>query len=102
MIDTNNGGTLDGTLQALGLLIGTAGPDTRILPGHGGVSTRMDVMSFRDMILDVQARVAPMVADGMSYEQVASSNPTAAYNAQYGDPERFLRAVYTELGGELE
>jgi glyoxylase-like metal-dependent hydrolase (beta-lactamase superfamily II) len=102
VIDTNNGGTLDGTLQALGLLIGTAGPDTKILPGHGGVSTRMDVMAFRDMILDVKARVEPMVANGMSYEQVASSNPTADYNAQYGDPDRFLRAVYTELGGELE
>lgn len=102
VIDTNNGGTLDGTLQALGLLIGAAGPDTLILPGHGSVSTRMDVMAFRDMILDVKNRVEPMVAQGMSYEQVVASNPTAAYNSEYGDPDRFLRAVYTELGGELE
>ena len=29
VIDTNNGGTLDGTLSALGVLIGTAGPDTK-------------------------------------------------------------------------
>lgn len=101
VIDTNNGGTLDGTLQALGLLIGTAGPDTRILPGHGEVSNRMDVMGFRDMILDVKNSVEEMVASGMSYEQVAAANPTAAYNDQYGDPDRFLRAVYTELGGEL-
>ena len=34
VIDTNNGGTLDGSIQALGLLIGTAGPDTLILPGY--------------------------------------------------------------------
>lgn len=102
VIDTNNGGTLDGTLQALGLLIGAAGPDTSILPGHGSVSSRMDVMAFRDMILDVKAQVEPMVERGMSYEQVAESDPTAAYREQYGDPDRFLRAVYTELGGELE
>ena len=102
VIDANNGGTLDGTLQALGLLIGAAGPNTSILPGHGGVSTRLDVMAFRDMVLDVKAQVEPMVERGMSYEQVAASNPTAAYNEQYGDPDRFLRAVYTELGGELE
>ena len=102
VIDTNNGGTLDGTLQALGLLIGTAGPDTRIIPGHGGVSDRMDVMAFRDMILDVKSRVEPMVAQGMSYEQVAAAGPTAAYNATHGDPDRFLRAVYTELGGDLD
>jgi len=101
VIDTNNGGTLDGTLQALGLLIGSAGPDTIILPGHGVPSTRMDVMAFRDMILDVKGRVESMLAAGRSYDDVAAANPTAAYNDQYGDPDRFLRAVYTELGGEL-
>ena len=102
VIDQNNGGTLDGTLQALGLLIGTAGPETMILPGHGVVSNRMDVMAFRDMILDTSQQVAAMVERGMSYEEVAAANPTAAYNDRYGDPDRFLRAVYTELGGELE
>ncbi|HAI15552.1 MAG: MBL fold metallo-hydrolase [Gammaproteobacteria bacterium] len=99
VIDTNNGGTLDGTLSALGVLIGTAGPDTKIVPGHGEVSSRMDVMGFRDMILDVKSKVAPMVERGLSYEEVASANPTSAYNARYGDSERFLRAVYSELGG---
>ena len=99
-IDTANGGTLQGTLDALAILAGMAGPDTRIIPGHGGVSTREDVIAFRDMIIDVVATVRPMVARGATYEQVAASNPTAAYASMgYGDPERFLRAVYAELGG---
>lgn len=102
VIDTNNGGTLDGTLQALGLLIAAAGPETRIVPGHGAVSDRFDVMAFRDMVLDVKNRVEPMVASGMSYEEVAAANPTATYNDRYGDPDRFLRAVFTELGGEIQ
>lgn len=101
VIDTNNGGTLPGTLEALGRLIGLAGPDTLILPGHGVVSTREDVTGFRDMVLDVAAQVEAMLDRGLSYEQVAAADPTAAYNAQYGDPDRFLRALYTELGGEL-
>lgn len=102
VIDTNNGGSLDGTLAALALLAGTAGPETAILPGHGGVSSRLDVMAFRDMILDVKARVQAMVEQGMSYEQVAAADPTAAYSERYGNPDRFLRAVYAELGGEFE
>ena len=102
VIDTNNGGTLDGTLQALGLLTGTAGPDTKILPGHGEISSRMDVMGFRDMILDVAGKVETMVDSGMSYDEVAAADPTADYNDRYGNPDRFLRALYTELGGELE
>ncbi|MDD9891567.1 MAG: MBL fold metallo-hydrolase [Gammaproteobacteria bacterium] len=101
VIDTNNGGTLAGTLQALAILVGTAGPDTKIIPGHGVVSDRMDVMGFRDMIIDVADQVEEMVVRGMSYEEVATANPTAAYNDRYGDPDRFLRAVYTEQGGEL-
>ena len=100
VIDLNNGGTLPGTLDALAIAIGMAGPNTKIIPGHGNVSTRADVMEFRDMILDVMAKVEPMVARGMTYEQVAAADPTAPYNAKWGDPERFLRALYSELGGE--
>ena len=101
VIDTNNGGTLKGTLEALGRLIGIAGPNTKILPGHGVVSNREDVMGFRDMVLDVSGQVEDLMARNMSYDQVARADPTAVYNAQYGDPDRFLRALYTELGGEL-
>jgi len=99
VIDMANGGTLDGTIEALGILAGTAGPNTRIVPGHGVVSTRADVIEFRDMVLDVKARVADMVARGMTYEQVQAARPTASYEAKWGDPERFLTAVYAELGG---
>ena len=77
-----------------------AGPDTKIVPGHGTVSTRADVIEFRDTILDVKARVSTMVERGMTYAQVAAANPTAPYDAKWGDPERFLTAVYAELGGE--
>ena len=101
VIDTNNGGTLKGTLEALGRLIGVAGPSTKILPGHGVVSNREDVIGFRDMVLDVSGQVEELLARNMSYQQVAAVDPTAGYNAQYGDPDRFLRALYTELGGEL-
>ena len=96
-IDRANGGTLQGTLDALGILIGLSGPETLIIPGHGGISSREDVSAFRDMVLDVRARVGELVARGMSYEQVASANPTAPYDDQWGDPERFLQAVYAEL-----
>lgn len=101
VIDTNNGGTLDGTVQALAILVGTAGPNTKIIPGHGEISDRMDVMNFRDMIIKIAAEVESMVDEGWSYEQVADAEPTSAYNDRYGDPDRFLRALYTELGGEL-
>lgn len=98
-IDTANGGTLWGTLDALATLIGLSGPNTLIIPGHGAPSTRADVMEFRDMILTVKDRVTALVANGASYDAVAAARTTAEWDARWGDPERFLRAVYAELAG---
>lgn len=99
-IDLANGGTLQGTLEALAIAIGMVGPDTIIIPGHGVPSTRADLLEFRDMILDVMDIVQPMVERGMTYEQVEAANPTAKYEAKWGDPARFLPGVYAGLGGE--
>ena len=100
VIDRNNGGTLPGTIETLGIIAGRAGPATQIVPGHGVVSTRDDVVEFRDMVIDVGRKVSELVGQGMTYEQVAAAGTTAAYEAKWGSPERFLTAVYEELNGE--
>ncbi len=100
VIDRNNGGTLDGTVEALGIAAGIAGRGTKIVPGHGVVSGREDVMEFRDMIIDVGAKVRALVADGATYDEVLAAGPTSAYEAKWGDPQRFLTAVYAELSGD--
>jgi len=100
-MDLSNGGGLPGTLDALAIAIGMAGPDTAIIPGHGNVSTRDDVVEFRDMILIVMDRVSELIDDGKSYAEVAAAGTTAEFEAKWGDPERFLMGVYQELGGQL-
>jgi hypothetical protein len=81
------------------MLAGLGGPNTRYIPGHGEVSTRADVIEFRDMVITVADRVAVLVKKGASYEQVAAANTTAEFEGKWGDPERFLTAVYAELAG---
>ena len=100
VIDRGNGGTLDGTIEALGIAAGIAGPDTKIVPGHGVVSGRDDVIEFRDMIIDVGAKVSTLVENGASYDEVLAAGPTADYEAKWGDPQRFITAVYEELAGD--
>jgi len=100
VIDRNNGGTLPGTIEALGLLAGMAGPSTKIVPGHGVVSTRDDVIEFRDMVITVANRVAALVDQGQSFDEITTTDPTAEFNEKWGDPERFLTAVYAELASE--
>ena len=101
VIDRGNGGTLPGTIDSLGVLAGMAGPDTKILPGHGVVSSRDDVIEFRDMVIAVADRVEALVEGGAgSYDEVAAADPTAEFNDRWGDPNRFLTAVYEELAGD--
>jgi len=100
-MDLSNGGGLPGTLDALAIAIGMAGPDTAIIPGHGNVSTRDDVVEFRDMILIVMDRVSALIDDGKSYAEVSAAGTTAEFEAKWGDPERFLTGLYQELGGQL-
>ena len=101
VIDRGNGGTLSGTIDSLGVLAGMAGPDTKILPGHGVISGRDDVIEFRDMVIAVAGRVEELVKGGAgSYDEVAAADPTAEYNDKWGDPNRFLTAVYEEVAGD--
>src|SRR5436190_19862978 len=53
-IDTNNGGSLQGALDGLELTMRIAGPNTRLVPGHGTYINRTDIMPYRDMILAIQ------------------------------------------------
>jgi len=99
VIDRGNGGTLDGTIDALAVLAGLGGPNTLYVPGHGEVSSREDVMEFRDMVMTVKDRVAALIENGASYDQVAAARTTAEWEDRWGDPERFLTAVYEELSG---
>lgn len=100
-IDRNSGGTLNGTIEGLAYLANLAGPDTKIVPGHGPAVTRSEVSATRDMIIDVRDRVAQLMRQGKSLQDVLAARPTASYDAKTPQAqetsERFLTQVYAEL-----
>ncbi len=100
-IDRANGGSLPGMLDGLGVLIGMAGPNTKIVPGHGATVGRAEVMAHRDMILAIRDRVAQLVAQGKTQEEVLAAHPTADYDARVPNSketsERFVTQLYAEL-----
>jgi glyoxylase-like metal-dependent hydrolase (beta-lactamase superfamily II) len=101
IVDGPNGGTVKGTLAALQKIIDMAGPNTKILPGHGVVSTRADIVAFRDMVASLQTKVSDMIKQGMTLEQVMAAKPTADLDAKLGSPDRFLTLFYNALKTEL-
>jgi glyoxylase-like metal-dependent hydrolase (beta-lactamase superfamily II) len=100
-IDRNNGGTLPGMIEGLGEVIGHAGPNTKIIPGHGPIVGRDAVVAHRDVILAVRERVAKLAGQGQTEDQVAAANLIADLDAKVPQPgttgERFVRQVYAEL-----
>src|SRR5207245_712974 len=100
-IDRANGGSLNGMVDGLGLLIATAGPNTKIVPGHGPMVSRAEVMAHRDMIVAIRDRVAQLVAQGKTQDEVMAAHPTADYDAKVPNSkettERFVTQLYAEL-----
>jgi len=102
-IDRANGGSLPGMLDGLGQVIGLAGPRTRIIPGHGEIVDRAAVIAHRDMILAIRDRVAELVKQGKSQQEVLAAHPTADYDAKVPQAaqtsDRFVGQLYAELSG---
>jgi glyoxylase-like metal-dependent hydrolase (beta-lactamase superfamily II) len=101
-IDRNNGGSLDGMIEGLGTTIGRAGPNTKIIPGHGPTVDRAGVTFHRDMIVAVRDRVAQMMQQGRSEQEIIAARLTAAYDARVQpanqqNADRFVSQVYAEL-----
>jgi cyclase len=106
-IDTNNGGSLKGALEALDATMELAGPDTKLIPGHGSIIHRTDLLPYRDMILAVEAKVQQMIGQGMTREEVLAAHVTAPFDAKVPggllpagagtSADRFVAMVYSEL-----
>jgi cyclase len=102
-IDRANGGSLNGMINGLGRVIGLAGPDTKIVPGHGPIVKRDAVMAHRDMIIGVRDKISKLVQQGKSQDEVAAAKPQAEYDARIKEiattGDRFVGQVYMELKG---
>jgi glyoxylase-like metal-dependent hydrolase (beta-lactamase superfamily II) len=111
-IDVERGGTLQGVLDGLNRLMDlsihnvplTWYPDrTLLVPGHGHVYDKLDLLEYRDTITVVRDRVQDLIDQGMTLAQVQAANPTLGYRSQYGadsgawTTEMFVAAVYNEL-----
>jgi glyoxylase-like metal-dependent hydrolase (beta-lactamase superfamily II) len=102
-IDRTNGGSLNGMLDGLGAVIARSGPNTKIIPGHGPTVDRAAVMAHRDMILALRDKVAQLVAQGKSQEEVVAAKPASDFDSKVQAAgttgERFVTQLYAELKG---
>jgi glyoxylase-like metal-dependent hydrolase (beta-lactamase superfamily II) len=101
-IDRMNGGSLEGMLRGLALTASLAGPNTKIIPGHGATVDRNAVIAQRDIMLAVRDRVSKLIQQGKSQEEVVAAKVTSDFDPKVPGgagmtADRFVGQVYAEL-----
>lgn len=100
-IDSSSGGSIAGMIRGAEQILALAGEDTQIIPGHGPLSTRAELEAYRQMLVEVRLLTESAIANGLSLEEFIASNPTAKYDATWGQgflsPEQFQTIVYQSL-----
>ena len=85
IIDKHNGGSFHGMIEAMGLAIGMAGPNTKVIPGHGaGPSDREGMIVYQQLLFTMRDRVQALMEEGMSAEDIIAAEPMADYDERYG------------------
>ena len=96
-----NGGSFLGTIEALTQMIAMAGPNTKVVPGHGPVVDKAALVFHRDMAVTVRDRVAKMLREGKSADDILASKPTAEFEEKVGGPPNFIPQFVNGLITEL-
>jgi len=99
-LDWWGGGTLDGMIRGVDLVLAHADDKTRIVPGHGWVTNRAEVATYRKMLVTMRERTLAAIGAGQSAEQYLATQPTREFNQAFGGSrygERFARLLYVGL-----
>jgi glyoxylase-like metal-dependent hydrolase (beta-lactamase superfamily II) len=103
-IDRANGGSLNGMLAGLNAVITLAGANTKIIPGHGATVSKAEVAAHRDMIVALRDKVAPLVRQNKTQDEVVAAKLTADWDAKVTGAtamtaDRFVGQLYQEIKG---
>jgi len=100
-IDIGSGGSINGLITAITAAMSYVNDGTKIIPGHGPLAVKADLVAYRDMLVGVRDAVQRLVAQKKTLEQVLAANPTAPWDDKWGrgfmKPADFLTTVYESL-----
>ena len=72
-VDLNNGGSIKGIIEVLGSIAALADDQTVIMPGHGNLSSKQDVLDLRDSLMNLYQKTILGLENGRSYKEIADS-----------------------------
>ena len=98
-IDVDGGGSLAGMIAAHERALEFVNDETKIIPGHGPLAVKADLIKTQDMLKIIQKRVEDEIARGATLENILKKDILADY-AEYSsfiDKETMVKISYRSL-----
>ena len=86
-VDISSGGNVRHLLVSLDQMIAMTNADTVVIPGHGPLATRADLIAWRGMIATAVERVQALKTAGRTLDQVKAAKPLAGLS---NNPQGFI------------
>ncbi len=101
-IDLNNGGSVDGYINAQKKALLLINNETKIIPGHGRPSNKKELETHVIMLEDIKSKIIAEINAGNSLEMVKSNTILlSSYDKTHGNgfinPERIREIFYRSL-----
>ncbi len=104
-IDFDSGGSLAGLIAGVDRILAIADGQTRIIPGHGPLGNRADLVEYRQMLVTTSGRIRELVKAGRTADEIVAAAPNADFDQKWGwafiTPERYSRMMYELIRREL-
>ncbi len=101
VIDVEAGGSVGGMIRDIKKVLPYMDGKTVVIPGHGPVGDKAQLMAFMRMMVTVRDNVRKLVDEGKTLKQIQAAHPTAAYDARWDghgvSAARFVAEVYYSL-----
>ena len=100
-IDLGSGGDVESLIKSLNRSIFLCDKDTQIIPGHGSLSNRAELLKYRDMIQEIYSRVQQSMKMNLTLKEVQAANLTKDYDEVYDggfiSAEKFVKTIFDNL-----
>jgi len=105
-IDFANGGNVNGMIAAADTYLKLINAKSRIVPGHGPIADKAALQQYRTMLVTARDRMAKLVKDGKSEDDVVAAKPFADLDRNWAPTElagtNWIRVVYHSLADKAE
>jgi hypothetical protein len=96
-IDEPNGGNINGMIETMDSVIHLSNENTAIIPGHGQLSNKQDLINYNNMLRTVRDRVKKLMDEGKTLEQIIAADPLAGFEKKGTKAEDFINVVYKSI-----